>query len=122
MKIMSNCCEDCGCKVYSGRCTNCHEELFILDQYDELSGTEYELPYPDENSDFMKKVNEFKKKAMDPNNIKQNRRFSCLKCKTEVDYLAEDIDIMERAEKNEGVFCSSECEYSFYKGGDGSDY
>ena len=50
------------------------------------------------------------------------RSFSCLKCKQEVDYLDEDIDIMERAEENEGVFCSDECEHSFYNGGDGSDY
>ena len=49
-------CEDCGCKVYSGRCNNCHEELYILDQYNELRGTEHELPYPDEDSEFMKKV------------------------------------------------------------------
>ena len=49
-------CEDCGCKVYSGKCTNCNEELFILEQYDELSGTEFELPYPNEDSEFMKKV------------------------------------------------------------------
>ena len=50
------------------------------------------------------------------------RSFYCLKCKEEVIYLDEDIDIMERAEENEGVFCSAECEYSFYNGGDGSDY
>ena len=49
-------CEDCGCKVYSGRCTNCHEELYILDQYYEL-----DMELPDENSDFMKKVNEQQK-------------------------------------------------------------
>jgi hypothetical protein len=50
------------------------------------------------------------------------RSFSCLKCKEEVIYLDEDLDIMERAENNDGVFCSSECEYSFYNGGDGCDY
>lgn len=50
------------------------------------------------------------------------RSFYCLKCKDEVIYLDEDLDIMERAEDNEGVFCSSECDYSFYNGGDGSDY
>jgi hypothetical protein len=49
--IMANYCEDCGCKVYSGRCTNCHEELYILDQY-----YEQDMKLPDENSDFMKKV------------------------------------------------------------------
>lgn len=47
---MSN-CEDCGCKVYNGRCTNCHEELYILDQYYEL-----DMDLPDEDSEFMKKV------------------------------------------------------------------
>ena len=51
-------CENCGCKVFSGKCTNCDEELFILEQYKELQGTEFELPMPDENSEFMKKVNE----------------------------------------------------------------
>ena len=66
---MNDYCEVYGCKVYSGRCTNCHEELFILDQYDELQGTEFELPYPDENSEFMKKVQEHKK------NI-ENKRFN----------------------------------------------
>lgn len=44
-------CEDCGCRVYSGRCTNCHEELFIVDQYIDLN-----TPLPDKDTDFMKKV------------------------------------------------------------------
>lgn len=26
-------CEDCGCAVYGGHCTNCHEETFIAKQY-----------------------------------------------------------------------------------------
>lgn len=26
-------CKDCGCKVYSGACTNCHEEIYIEQQY-----------------------------------------------------------------------------------------
>jgi len=30
-------CEDCGCKVYSGHCTNCHEETFIAQQYRDLN-------------------------------------------------------------------------------------
>jgi hypothetical protein len=29
-------CEDCGCRVYNGHCTNCHEEIFIEQQYIEL--------------------------------------------------------------------------------------
>ena len=45
-------CDNCGCRVYSGRCcTNCHEELFIVDQYIELG-----MPLPDKSTDFMKKV------------------------------------------------------------------
>ena len=48
-----NYCEDCGSKVYDGRCTNCHEELYILDQYIELDMTP-----PDESTEFMKKVKE----------------------------------------------------------------
>lgn len=35
-------CDDCGEKVYGGYCTNCHEEVFIADQY-ERSGE----PVPD---------------------------------------------------------------------------
>jgi len=44
-------CENCGCKMYNGKCTYCDEELFILEQYDEL-----EMDYPDEDSEFMKNV------------------------------------------------------------------
>ena len=46
-----NTCEDCGCRVYSNGCTNCHEELYILDQYHEL-----DIPLPSADSDFMKSV------------------------------------------------------------------
>ena len=48
---MATYCDDCGCKVYSGRCTNCHEELYILDQYREL-----DMELPSSDSEFMKKV------------------------------------------------------------------
>ena len=51
----TNYCENCGCKVYNGRCTNCHEELYILDQYYELG-----MELPDENSEFMKKAHKCK--------------------------------------------------------------
>jgi len=44
---MGKYCENCGCKVFSGRCANCHEELYILDQYIEL---------PSEDTEFMMKV------------------------------------------------------------------
>lgn len=26
-------CEDCGCNKYNGICTNCHEEVYIQEQY-----------------------------------------------------------------------------------------
>ena len=25
-------CEDCGCKMFNGACTNCHEEIYIEEQ------------------------------------------------------------------------------------------
>ena len=50
---MAKYCEDCGCKVYGNGCTNCNEELYILDQYDEL-----EMERPSEDTDFMKKARE----------------------------------------------------------------
>ena len=45
-------CPDCGCKSYNGACTNCHEELYIIDQYYEMEG-ELEYPLSDE---FVEKV------------------------------------------------------------------
>ena len=30
---MMKTCEDCGCRVYGGFCTNCQEEIFIEAQY-----------------------------------------------------------------------------------------
>jgi len=44
-KIMTY-CEDCGCKVFSGACVNCHEEVYIAEQYYEL-----EMPVPDTIAD-----------------------------------------------------------------------
>ncbi|WP_156030377.1 hypothetical protein [Chania multitudinisentens] len=58
---MSKYCEDCGCKVYSGRCSNCHEASFIYhEQYmnPDYLGNGQQLTPPDENSDFMRKVRE----------------------------------------------------------------
>lgn len=31
-----NYCPDCGCKMYKWACTNCHEEIYIAEQYNEL--------------------------------------------------------------------------------------
>lgn len=45
-------CENCGCRIDSaGRCENCHEELYILDQY-----IEQDMEIPDDETEFMKKV------------------------------------------------------------------
>ena len=33
---MSNRCLDCGCGMEGGFCSNCHEEVFIAEQYSEL--------------------------------------------------------------------------------------
>ena len=30
------CCEDCGCKIYGGICSNCQEELFIIENQSEF--------------------------------------------------------------------------------------
>ena len=35
--MMTNYCENCGCKVFSGACTNCHEEIYIREQYIDLN-------------------------------------------------------------------------------------
>ena len=45
-------CEDCGCKVYSGNCVNCHEEIFILEQYEDLG-----MKRPEDGGVFMDAVN-----------------------------------------------------------------
>lgn len=50
-----NYCENCGCKVYNGACTNCHEELYILDQYAELG-----WGFPQGDSYFMQQVEKHK--------------------------------------------------------------
>lgn len=34
--MQGNYCEDCGCRVYSGHCVNCHEDVYIADQHYEL--------------------------------------------------------------------------------------
>ena len=34
-------CPDCGCRMYNGACTNCHEEIYIEEQYWDL---EMEVP------------------------------------------------------------------------------
>jgi len=49
-------CENCGCKMFEHGCTNCNEELYILDQYIEL-----EMELPSEDTPLMRKVREQQK-------------------------------------------------------------
>ena len=30
-------CENCGCKEYNGACVNCHEAVYIEEQYHDLN-------------------------------------------------------------------------------------
>ena len=46
-------CENCGSRVFSGRCVNCDEVLFVLEQY-----VEQGMKLPGEDSEFMKEVEE----------------------------------------------------------------
>jgi len=50
---MSQYCEDCGNRIGVHGREWCNEELYILDQY-----YEQDMELPDENTDFMRKVNE----------------------------------------------------------------
>lgn len=43
-------CPDCGCKMYNGICTNCHEDLIIFDEC-----LQYDIPMSDE---FLNSVDE----------------------------------------------------------------
>ena len=42
-------CKDCGCKVYGGICSNCHEELYIIENQSEYIDTPL-------SNDFLKKA------------------------------------------------------------------
>ncbi len=54
---MSSHCEDCGCKVYGGICSNCQEELYIYENQNEFMIQ----PISDE---FMNKVEEQRSKSL----------------------------------------------------------
>lgn len=57
--MQGNYCEDCGCRVYSGHCVNCHEDVYIADQH-------YELGTWDDCSD------EFKQRVVEWENNPKN--------------------------------------------------
>lgn len=54
---MAATCEDCGTRLQGGRCPNCYEELFILDQY-----IEQDMQLPDPDSEFMRRVRDQQKR------------------------------------------------------------
>lgn len=57
---MSNYCEDCGCRTSSGVCSNCQEELYIMnEQY-------HEDPFP--------LSKEFQQKAEDQKKLLEERK------------------------------------------------
>lgn len=50
-----NYCEDCGCRVFHGACTNCHEEIYIEQQ--NMSNDE-PISFSDEFMDRLTEVKE----------------------------------------------------------------
>jgi len=53
-------CENCGCRVYSGACVNCNEEIFIAEQYEDLG-----MDLPEENTDFRKRLDKSEKEQFE---------------------------------------------------------
>jgi hypothetical protein len=53
-------CEDCGCKVYNGHCTNCHEETYIAEQNANMENTEDMIAF---SPAFIEKVEQQKEEA-----------------------------------------------------------
>ena len=49
---MSDYCDDCGCRVYNGACTNCDEVIYIAEQYNDLN-----MPLPGEDTEFRQELN-----------------------------------------------------------------
>jgi hypothetical protein len=60
---MAKSCPDCGCRLYSGICQNCHEELWILENQIYVDG--YDQPLSDA---FVEKIIQQKEA------VKQNKK------------------------------------------------
>jgi len=60
-------CPDCGCRIYSGYCTNCHEEHYIYEQ-DQMNSMEIE------NYELTKFSPEFMDKVKEQEEIAKERR------------------------------------------------
>lgn len=52
-----NTCPDCGCRMYNGVCTNCHEEVYIAEQYTELG-----MSIPESFNETFQKSDEYSKR------------------------------------------------------------
>lgn len=58
-------CSDCGCKVYNGACTNCHEAVYIEQQYYDLGmdtsewSNEFKKEVADAHKDINSKVGKY---------------------------------------------------------------
>lgn len=59
-----NTCENCGSRVYRGACVNCHEEVYIMDQY-EVDG----VTKPPLSQEFVDKVQSQKEEIKHLNNL-----------------------------------------------------
>jgi len=66
-----NYCENCGCKIYDGACVNCHEELYILDQYNDLGMEPPSREFMEKCYDQMKEAKENRKKLKDKRRNKE---------------------------------------------------
>lgn len=49
-------CDNCGCRSYNGACTNCHEEIYIAQQY--IENGDY---LPPEDTEFTKRLRKAQK-------------------------------------------------------------
>lgn len=50
-------CEDCGCRMYGGICSNCQEELYIMENqsdYEDFSVTQEFMNAADEQRQLLK--------------------------------------------------------------------
>lgn len=54
-----NYCPDCGCKMFGGFCTNCHEEVYIEEQYFDI-GEAAPIAISEKASKFREQVKESK--------------------------------------------------------------
>lgn len=59
-------CPDCGCKMYGGICTNCHEEIII-----EQECMEFGIPMSDEFCARLSEVKEKQKEYAKREDVKQ---------------------------------------------------